>query len=173
MTLSDLSSLGNLVSALAVAGSLVYLGLQTHQSAKHSQALIAQGRVTRSTESLLRMAGSDIAGAIISRYGIEPTVENIRNVQIAFLISSQIANADESFEQYNSGLLSHYQFASFRGNMVGVFGLPGFRDAWERWKIEHPDSNPKFIQFMDDIDAKAPPVSFAALSGGENGARGS
>ena len=172
MTLSDLSSLGNFVSALAVAGSLVYLGLHTHQAAKHTRALIAQGRVTRGTDTLLKMADTDLATAIISRYGITPTVETIRQMQTAFLISSQISSADESFEQYASGLLSDYQFASFRGNMVGVFGLPGFRDAWERWKAEHPGSNPKFIQFMDEIAAKAPPVSFATLTGRTGGAPG-
>jgi len=170
MTLSDLSSLGNFVSALAVAGSLIYLGLQTHQAAKHTRALIAQGRVTRGTETLLKMAETDLATAIVSRYGGTPTVEMIRRVQTSFLIGSQIAGADETFEQYTNGLLSHYQFASFRGSMVSVFGLPGFREAWDRWKVEHPDSNPKFIEFMDNIAAKSSPVSFATLTGREGGA---
>ena len=172
MTLADLSSLGNFVSALAVAGSLIYLGLQTHQAAKHTRALIAQGRVTRNTETLLKMANADLAAAIVSRYGVTPTVEMIRQMQTAFLISSQIAGADESFEQYESGLLSHHQFASFRGSMISVFGLPGFRDAWHRWKVEHPDSNPKFMQFMDDIAAKAPLITLETLTGREGGATG-
>lgn len=170
MTLSDLSSLGNFVSALAVAGSLIYLGLQTHQAAKHTRALVAQGRVTRTTETLLKVADTDLATAIVSRYGITPTVEQIRRMQTSFLISSQIASADESFEQYATGLLSDHQFASFRGNMVNVFGLPGFREAWDRWRVVQPGSNPKFMQFMDDIAAKAPAVSFETLSGRAGGA---
>ena len=169
MTLSDLSSLGSIVSSLAVAGSLICLGLQTHQAAKHTRALIAQGRVTRTTETLLAMSQTELATAIISRYGVSPTVEMIRQMQAALLISSQITNADETFEQYASGLLSHHQFASFRGNMVGVFGLPGFGEAWGRWKIEHPGSNPRFIRFMDDIAAKALPISFETLVGRERG----
>lgn len=169
MTLSDLSSLGAFVSALAVSGSLIYLGLQTHQASKHTRALISQGSITRNTEIILKMAESEMAAAIISRYGVEPTVELVRQLQARFLIVSQIANADESFEQYTSGLISNHQFASFKGNMVGVFGLPGFRDAWERWKIEHSDSNPKFIQFMDEIAVKASPISFETLSGSDRG----
>lgn len=169
MTLTDLSSLGSIVGSLAVAASLVYLGLQTHQAAKHTRALIAQGRVTRTTETLLTMSQTDLATAIISRFGVAPTVEMIRQMQAAFLISSQITNADETFEQYASGLLSHHQFGSFRGNMAGVFGLPGFREAWERWKIEHPDSNPRFVRFMDDIASKASTVSLEALFGREPG----
>ena len=170
MTLSDLSSLGNFVSALAVAGSLIYLGLQTHQAAKHTRALIAQGRVTRSTETLLKMAETDLATAIVSGYGITPTVEHVRRVQTSLLIRAQFAGADESFEQYASGLLSEHQFGSFRGNMVGVFGTPGSREAWDRWKVAHTGSNPKFTQFMDDIAAKAPALSFETLSGGTGGA---
>lgn len=171
MTFSDLSSLAAFISALAVPGSLIYLGFQTHQASKHTRALISQGSITRNTETIIRMAETEMATAIISRYGIDPTDEMVRSLQVTFLISAQIANSEDLFEQYTSGLLNRYQFASFRANMVGVFGLPGFQDAWSRWKIEHADSNPNFIQFMDEIAAKAQPVSFSTLSGNATGQR--
>src|SRR5580765_5709256 len=56
MSLSDLASIGSLVSGLAVLVSLIYLGLQTHQNAKHSRALIQQGRAARVADTALRIA---------------------------------------------------------------------------------------------------------------------
>jgi hypothetical protein len=47
MTLSDLASIGSLVSGTPVTASLIYLALQTHQDAKHTKALIHQGRAAR------------------------------------------------------------------------------------------------------------------------------
>lgn len=169
MALAELSSFGSLISALAVAGSLIYLGLQTHQAAKHTRALIAQSRVTRNTDMALKMADADLSAAILSRYGVTPTAEMIRQFQTNFLINAQFAGADETFEQYENGLLSGFQFASFRGSLVGVFGLPGFREAWRGWRTAHPDSNPKFLQFMDEIAAKAPPLTLETLTARESG----
>jgi len=55
MTLADLSSPGSFISALAVAESLVYLGSQTHQAAKHTRAPSHQGRAARLTELFRHM----------------------------------------------------------------------------------------------------------------------
>src|SRR6185369_7999739 len=56
MTLSDLASIGSLVSGVAVLVSLVYLSLQIRQNARHSKALIQQGRAARIADTALRLA---------------------------------------------------------------------------------------------------------------------
>ncbi len=56
MTLADLSSIATVISGLAVLVSLVYLGLQTRQNVRHSQALIQQGRAQRIADTALRLA---------------------------------------------------------------------------------------------------------------------
>jgi len=50
MTLSDLASIGSLVSGIAVLVSLVYLAQQTRQNSKHTRALIQQGRAIQSAD---------------------------------------------------------------------------------------------------------------------------
>jgi hypothetical protein len=44
MSLSDLASISNLVSSVAVLASLVYLAQQIRQNTKHTRTLIQQGR---------------------------------------------------------------------------------------------------------------------------------
>ena len=56
MSLSDLASIGSLISGVAVLVSLVYLSLQIRQNARHSQALIQQGRAARIADTALRLA---------------------------------------------------------------------------------------------------------------------
>jgi len=47
MTLSDLASLGSLISSVAVLVSLTYLAYQIRQSTKRTRALIQSARVDR------------------------------------------------------------------------------------------------------------------------------
>ena len=47
MTLSDLASIGSLVSGAAVLGSLIYLALQVRQTDRNQMAAIRHSRVTR------------------------------------------------------------------------------------------------------------------------------
>jgi len=52
------------VSGLAVTASLIYLALQTHQNAKHTRALIHQGRVAALRDILLAGADPNVAAAL-------------------------------------------------------------------------------------------------------------
>ena len=56
MSLSDLASIGSLVSGVAVLISLIYLALQVRQAEKNQRAIAAAGRAARSADTLLRMA---------------------------------------------------------------------------------------------------------------------
>jgi hypothetical protein len=64
MKLSDLASIGSLISSAAVLISLVYLALQIRQAERNQRALIHQGRASRMialTASLIRGSSTDIS----------------------------------------------------------------------------------------------------------------
>jgi hypothetical protein len=63
MSLSDLASIGTLVSSVAVFVSLIYLGLQMRQNAKHTRALIHQARIDRVVGSQLRSTEPNLAAS--------------------------------------------------------------------------------------------------------------
>ena len=58
MTLSDLASIGSLVSAAAVLVSLIYLGLQVNQAARNQRAAMVNGISARTSDQLLRVIRS-------------------------------------------------------------------------------------------------------------------
>jgi hypothetical protein len=65
MTLSDFATLTTAVSGIAVTASIVYLALQTHQNAKHTRALINQGRVALIAQLSLSATDADAAAAAL------------------------------------------------------------------------------------------------------------
>ena len=68
MPLSDLASIGSVFSSLAIAVSLIYLGIQTHQAAKHTRALISQGHEGLLSNDQLSDLGAAV-GAVLRRPG--------------------------------------------------------------------------------------------------------
>ena len=66
MTLSDLASLGSLISSVAVLVSLTYLAYQIRQSTKRTRALIQSARVDRLMSQMIGFS---------ERGGASPLVE--------------------------------------------------------------------------------------------------
>ena len=65
MSLSDLASIGSLLSGIAVVISLAYLAFQIRQNTRHQRASMQQGRAARTVDLLLRTAEPDMARAIL------------------------------------------------------------------------------------------------------------
>jgi hypothetical protein len=81
MTLSDLASVASILSSAAVAVSLVYLGVQAHQNAKHTRALIQSSRVDRLMAQMIGFSDADKCAAYLVGNGREPTAQAIQERQ--------------------------------------------------------------------------------------------
>ena len=128
MTLSDLSSIGSLVSGVAVLASLVYLAQQNRQNVKHTRALIQQGRVERIVNVALMMADPELVAAWIVGNDTEPTPEAIKQLQFTLQCRAYLNSWDDSVLQYHQGLLSEEQFNRFCGQVSSLVAAnPGLR----------------------------------------------
>ena len=154
MTLTDLASFGSLISALAVAGSLIYLGLQTHQAAKHTRAMILQGRVERVVAHHLAIADSDLVSAWIIENGDTPTAENIRRRQFWLQGMAYDLSWEDTFAQHESGLLGAEQFADFRAHIVTFLKAPALHRYFSNRPV--PARGPtKFHRFIEQVLAES------------------
>ena len=154
MSLSDLASIGTLVSSAAVLVSLIYLGLQMRQNAKHTRALIHQGRIERIIDIQLRTAEPAMAAAVIASSGREPTPEAVRRHQFERYCWATFMSLQDSFDQHAEGLLGDEQFEGFRRGVAGVMSDEGVRDFWRSYGPGLGDS--RFAMFVDEVIAGLP-----------------
>ena len=147
MTLSDFATFSTAISGLAVTASLIYLALQTHQAAKHTKALILQGRLERISYNSLEMADPDLAKAWLVSNGVAATPEAITERQFTQQCFAYYIGMEDTFAQYADGLVSEAQFKRFRERMVNLMKTaPGFRAfITQRQKAEIMDSFGEFI----------------------------
>ena len=157
MTLSDFAAIGSLVSGVAVLVSLIYLGLQVRESAKHTRALILQGRAERIVNHHLAIANSDLVAAWIIENGGTATPEGIRRRQFLLQGMAYDFSWEDTFGQYEAGLLGNEQFADFRAHLAIILRDPGLRNYFSNRPI--PTSGPtKFHDFISQLLSEGSPA---------------
>jgi len=143
MSLVDLASLGTLASSVAVFVSLIYLAMQMRQNAKHTMALIHQGRVARIVDLQLRAADPAMAAAIIAGNGRAPTPEAVLEHQFAQHCWATFMSMEDTFAQRAEGLVGPEQFEGLRRGLVAVISEPGMQAFF----LARADGSP-FGQFI-------------------------
>jgi hypothetical protein len=158
MTFADLASIGNLTSGVAVLISLVYLGLQMRQSARHSQALIQQGRASRTMEILTRWAEFDWSEGMEACVRGSPDVDARDLRRFISLMRAYFVNYEDSFLQHREGLLEAAAFANVEAALYSTMTGPGHRAAW---KVVRGAFDRAFQDYLDGViaDTTAAPFS--------------
>ena len=149
MTLSDLSTIVGVISGLAVLGSLIYLAQQTRQNAKHTRALIQQGRSIQTSDTQLRLAEHPSLAEIRYR-GDEgdPTLDRAQIARYFFVRAQAFSNFEDQFHQRRDGLLDEDRFAATVKIFENQFQSPGVRLVWMGMRTLSPT---EFRSFVDDI----------------------
>ncbi|HEY2069634.1 MAG TPA: hypothetical protein VGG48_08785 [Rhizomicrobium sp.] len=152
MTLSDLASIGSLISGLAVLVSLVYLSLQIRQTERNQQASIRQGRINRAVELVIARMEPAVAEAINN--GIQGD-QNLTLQQLALFVAyadAMFLHAEDTFYQYQAKLLNEAAFATFATYQRFAFTQCGMRAQWRRQRVYFTGA---YLDFMDKLLAEA------------------
>ena len=153
MTLTDFATFSTAISGLAVTASLVYLALQTHQNAKHTKALIQQGRLGAIRELALSCADTDLASAILLAIQGSSTPEAVKQFQFQNYCGASLYGWQDTFLQYEMGLLDEDIFKQMRGGVTRAMRTPAFRNAWETiFRVR----GTKFADFVDEVISTLP-----------------
>ena len=171
MTLSDLASIGSLVSGAAVLGSLIYLALQVRQTDRNQMAAIRHSRVTRAVDVLMAHADPSLADAW--RRGSQ-NPDEITQTELSQFLSACRAlfyHLEDGFYQHEAGLLNAEAFATMLAGTRAFAGYPGYRAAWKALRHEKVG---RFGDFMDGVVARArlePPMGYGSVAQGGRGRR--
>jgi len=153
MTLSDIASIGSLISGLAVLISLVYLGLQVRQTERNQQASIRQGRIDRAVELLSAKMEPSVAEAVAR--GLEGD-QDLPSEQLALFVSyteAYFMHAEDTYYQHAAGLLNDAAFKTFVAYQKYAFTQCGMRVQWKRQRVYYAGA---YVTFMDKLLSEAP-----------------
>jgi hypothetical protein len=154
MSLSDLASVGSLVSGIAVLVSLIYMSQQTRQNTKHTMALIQQGR-TDGIIDWLKVLASD--STLIESYlrgtAGDQSMGDTEAARFVVLSTARFYSYEDQFYQHQEGLLGEARYAGVLNAAKGSLRSPGARASWT---LMRDSFGPGFRNFMDDIMREVP-----------------
>jgi len=151
MTLSDLASVGSLVSGFAVLISLVYLSLQVRQSDKNQRALMNQGYITRTTSILTQGSVNDEVWRVIAG---ETDFSADELNRLAMTLRVALLNFQDVHTQFNAGLIDRITFDNSLGAIKGYFlSQAVFRALWIDARFSYA---PELASFIDGLITEIP-----------------
>ncbi|HXC57246.1 MAG TPA: hypothetical protein VNU97_18240 [Rhizomicrobium sp.] len=163
MTLSDLASIGSLVSGIAVLVSLIYLALQIRQTEKNQRALMNQGVVTRAAELLTWMAQPEISDLIIKVRSGEREYSAQELTKLGLVLRAMLLTGQDAYIQRKSGLTDQVTFDATIGGVKFWLALPASRALW---KFDRTTYAPEWMSYVDRLIMETPlakPADIAAV----------
>jgi len=151
MGLSDLASIGSLVSGVAGIISLIYLSIQVRLADRNQQASIRQGRSTRTVNLFMETTNPSLCDAISKGFDGDDDISATQFRQFRNYWMAQISHAEDSFYQHENLLLNDAAFETFIGALKNAFRSPGVRAVW---KGSRDTCAGEFVEFMDNVYAE-------------------
>ena len=155
MTLSDIATVGSIVSSVALTISLVYVALQVRQAEKNQRGLMQQGRANRITGDLMQLAEPEMASVWIKGLHAPETLAGEELERYLLLCRAAFISGEDTFLQHAAGLFDETAFRSFtvgaRGQLSGSTGL---RAAWSL--LSH-QFGPEYVAYMNEQLAHTTP----------------
>jgi hypothetical protein len=153
MTLSDLASIGSLVSGIAVLVSLIYLNQQTRQGAKHTRALVQQGRVEIARGLLEPLVSSPSLAETYARVSVgDYAVDDAHIIQYFIWLLSIFYHWEDQFFQYRAGLVDENRQTGLILSMKSQFQSPESRAVW---KLARGQFSPETQTFIEGVMRQA------------------
>ena len=147
-----LSTIVELLGAIAVLATLVYLAAQTRQNADAITANTRQAILASDQEFL--QAIRDDPELELLRYKSELT--DREKIRLYFLYLTFARMRESNWFQYQSGVLDRYTWESYRNSIVVMYSTPNGIKWWDFYMSRPGLWNPAFVSMASELLREAP-----------------
>jgi hypothetical protein len=151
MTLDNLNAIAQTLGVVALVVSLVFVGYQLRQNARHTRAQIQSARVDRLMAQMIGFSDADKCAAYLRGNGREPTPDAIKDRQFYMQCLAQLGVMTDVFHQHEDGLLSEEQFAGVVETYRRWLAEPGFRRIALDFRAMTISRTPAFSAFIESL----------------------
>lgn len=147
MTLVDLANVGQVVGALAVIGSLIFVGLQVRQNTKATRATALQMNADYWLSYFTMLADKQLSEVYSKGALGREELEGGQFGQFFFLCRATFMGCENQHHQYLSGLLDDDAYRGYEATIrEQIAAFPGIRAMWQLVKHTY---GTEFVKFLD------------------------
>jgi hypothetical protein len=154
MTLNEAYLISQIVAAVLVAPTLLYLALQVRQNTKQLKAA-ARYQFVEATGQINAVMAGETSAASVFRRGISDyaSLDEDERWQFLIIIGQHLQIHSVMFELYEDGLLPETQWHNVRKDILSVVRSDGGKRIWEEFGKGGLD--PKFVAYVERARASA------------------
>ncbi len=146
MDIMELGAIGEFIGALAVIGSLLYVGYQIRQNARSTKASNYQATTDafmQLNKEILREA--DVAELFVNGGADYRGPSDTEQIRFTFLFMMAFRVFQTTWYQSRQGTTEHELWESDEKNMLFVLSMPGVREWWDTTGFHFTDSFTSYV----------------------------
>lgn len=154
MTISDLGAIANLLSAIAVIGTLIYLSRQVKQANLLARAHTRQRMVEQTNDELYRLADD----ANLRECFVKPELSGEEQGKLHFFLLAAMRQREWEWFQYRDGVIDEDCAKAYFGVIALHLGIPGTRHWWST--VGRIGFNSGFVAEVDAFLVGREPITY-------------
>lgn len=163
MSLEDIYYISQIVAAVAIVGSLAFVGVQLRQAERTQRAAMHQGRTQRGMDMALRSADPPMVEAIGSFIRVAPETTPDHFMRANALLRAMILNLDDVVWQQKAGLLDKQTLDNTLAPMRRMFAMKGIRALWQMVRTTYSNETAALVDTLviggAPLDAGGDPIA--------------
>jgi hypothetical protein len=159
MSLEAIYFISQIVSALAIVASLIFVALQMRQADRTQRAMMQQLRAQRGMDMTFRTMNEDIAKAMGRVFEGDQSVTATDVRQVSSFLRGAILNFNDTVWQHKAGYLDQATYDYTVATLRTTFSNPGVRAAWIASSRSYSDAQVKLVNdvLIDGQELLLPP----------------
>jgi hypothetical protein len=153
MTLSDVASIGSLVSGVAVLVSLIYLALQVRQTEKNQRSSMNQGAITRGNSSLALFMQPDLSDLYARAIAGETEFTSGEAYRLQTVMRISMLSLQDHYVQFRAGHIDQTTYDNISGGVHRLMSRAVFRALWVDARMAYA---PELQALVDGFIADTP-----------------
>ena len=142
-------AIAEVVAAVAVVASLVYLALQVRQNTRSVRAATYDAMVRASGDFLLPIIqDASLARAFeqaVARWS-DPSIDEERRTRVMYVLTQLFRSWENAFYQHRQGTLEDWLWKAWERVILSYFHQPGIQD-W--WQVRRGAYSQPFCEFLE------------------------
>ncbi len=149
MNIQDLGAIGELVSAIAVIASVLYLAVQIRHGLDGYRSAIAQQITTQFSNMQMEIAKDDKLLSAWSKAQADRPLDEQEALRAIYITSSFMIAFENMFYQYRAGMLDKDSYYPRRVAMTAIMRTSLSRSWWQRFgRHQFP---PEFVTEVESV----------------------
>lgn len=155
--LETINTISQTIAATAVVVSLIYLAIQTRQTAQSQRAMMQANRAAAIGNMLMTAGDPAFSATFVAGCAASPNMDITAARQFAAYSRAQINSLHERFLESREGLMDEQRWRMTRMGLAGFLSAPGHRATFKLWRNV---GTPEFVALCDSIidDLKRSPT---------------